>query len=252
MSAASASQSRVADATSVSSTVCSSKVERLITLSTIGRGGHRLVDALGLGDVAGRADHAARPAVGAAHRDAGLPRPAPVAGAVAIAQLHREARRVALEMLRQGVFEQRLVVGMDAVGPVLRRAHLLRRDPENLIEAGRVIDGVVVDIPVVEILVDGLERQRIALGVRKALILPWLGQRSGFRPGLILRFPALHRSGCRDLWPGLVLGLRGSTRHARNRHPKSPNRVIVAAACIVGVSRLPGFVSSVSCGRISP
>ena len=139
-------------------------------LQQIGRRGHRLVDALGLGDVACGADHAMRPAVGAAHRDAGLPRPAPVAGAVAIAQFHREPRRVALEMFRQRVFEQRLVVGMDPVGPVLRRSHLFGRDAEDLEKTRREIDGVVDDVPVVEIFVDGFERKRIALGARQRVL----------------------------------------------------------------------------------
>ena len=129
----------------------------------IGRGDHRLVVALGVGDVAGGADHAQSAAIGAAHRDAGLPRPAPVAGAVPVAQFHREARRVAFEMFGQRVLEQRPVVRMNAISPVLRRPHLPGRNTENLVEARREVDGIVDDIPVVEVLVDGFERERVAL-----------------------------------------------------------------------------------------
>ena len=98
-------------------------------------------------------------------------------------------------------------------------SHLLGRDAENLVEARREIDGVVGDIPVVEILVDRFERERVALGVAQ-LARPAAAWLALGAPGRALGcLPAL------TAWLrlGLFLGLCGSTSHARNRHPKSPN-----------------------------
>ncbi len=73
-------------------------------------------------------------------------------------------------MFRQRVFEQRLVAGMDPVGPVAWRSHLFGLDAEDIEKTRREIDGVVDDVPVVEVFVDGFERERIALGVRQYIL----------------------------------------------------------------------------------
>ena len=134
---------------------------------------------LDLGDVAGRADQPVGAAVGMALRDAGLARPAPRPVAAAIAGVDLEARGQALEMLRERVPIERHVVGMHARHPVGRRRELRLAQAQHDAQRRRIEDGVGVDVPVVDAVVERLERERV----------PLLGRRRGGRRDL----PALAR-----------------------------------------------------------
>jgi len=114
-----------------------------------------------LGDVAGRADHATDAAVRGAQHDAVLARPAHGAVQHAIAELAVEARDIALEQGDQRAAVERAILRMDAIGPVLEGR--VARQIEHRQQGRRQIDGAGLEVPVVHILVDRLQREGIPL-----------------------------------------------------------------------------------------
>jgi len=118
-------------------------------------------------------------------------------------------------------------------------AHLRGAEAQDLEQARREIDRVVLDIPVVEIFVNRLEGQRIALGIRRrrCSLRSWLAR--GRSPGCSLGSYRLASHGFADrrlghvlgrnlgrgfgfVLHGLCFGFVGSTNHARNRHSTAP------------------------------
>ena len=129
-----------------------------------------LLAQLRLGDVAGRADHAQRLPAGVALHDAALPRPAPASVAGFVAVFAHEARRRALEVIHQRLPVLRQIVRMHPLGRLLRRQHLVLRHSPDRAQRRGVVDRVADDIPVVDAVIDGFERERVALlvGLRRA------------------------------------------------------------------------------------
>ena len=130
------------------------------------RGLQRELALLDFGDVARRADQALGAPVGAAERDAVLARPAPCAVLGAIAHVAQEARRFALEMLDHPAAEHRQVARMDALAASPPACAAPPRAEQDA-QVGRVIDGVGLDIPVVETVIDQFHRERVALFARR-------------------------------------------------------------------------------------
>ncbi len=186
-----------------------------------GRDGHALV-VLDLGHVAGRADQAERASVGVALRDAALACPAPGAVVAAIAGVAFETRRQAFEVLGELVPIERQVVRMHARHPVGGRRELGLVQPEHDSQLGRVGDGAGLDVPVVDAVVERLQRQQVAL----------LGRRQPCGRG------------ARRLAARALTGRKGA-----RCHQDAPSRVSLAGPCIVGISLGGEFVSFVSRSR---
>ena len=113
--------------------------------------------------VAGGADHPERPAVGMAHRHAELARPPPRAVAAAVTGVAFEARGLPFEVFGEPAPVQRQVVGVHPRDPVRRLGQHGVVEAEHDPQRRRVIDGVVLDVPVVDAEIEGLQRQRVPL-----------------------------------------------------------------------------------------
>ena len=174
---------------------------------------------LDLGDVAGRAGQAVGAAVGLALRDAGLARPSPCAVVAAVAGVDLEARGQPLEVLPERMPIERHVVRMHPRHPVGRRGELGLAQAQHDAQRRRVEDRVGFDVPVVDAVVERLERERISL----------VGRRRR-RSRLARRLGAP----------------RGSSGRGTRWHQLDSRSVFLAAPRIVRISQDAEFVSFVS------
>jgi len=103
--------------------------------------------------------------VGTPQRNPALARPAPLLLVVEVAIFRNETRRFALQMCDQRRAVRRQIVTVDAAGRLIGREELAVGHAEARAQRRRVVDGVVEDFPVVETVIDRLEREPVALFV---------------------------------------------------------------------------------------
>ena len=112
--------------------------------------------------VARPSHHAIGPPVLVAAREAMVAHPTQIAFFAAVAVLELEAIGQTLEVFGVSVQESGQIVRMDAFQPVFRGLELSSLQPQHLLESGRVVDGIVGNIPVVDALTDDFEGEVLA------------------------------------------------------------------------------------------
>ena len=117
-----------------------------------------------LGDVAHRADDSIGASVGAAHRDAVLAAPAPASVGSPVTEVDLEPRRVAPEMRDDRLAVGGTIVGMNSLDDVAGgESRIFRLHPEHVAQLLGEIDLAAFKVGVVNGIVDGLHRERVAL-----------------------------------------------------------------------------------------